>query len=136
MSRRGCSITGSDRFTSIDVEGGPRAVSGGFQVSVIEVTPVLAQLLSKIADIAGPHTLTCLTCQTPKNGEQQALSQKQVQITYATELANTNISVHTLMKLLGHDSTRTSQRYVNAAGAGTRAAAAKDPLYRLTADRH
>ncbi|WP_306248108.1 tyrosine-type recombinase/integrase [Mycobacterium sp. TY815] len=56
--------------------------------------------------------------------------------TYTTELANTNISVHTLMKLLGHDSTRTSQRYVNAAGAGTRAAAAKDPLYRLTADRH
>jgi len=98
---------------------------------VIEVTPVLAQLLSKIADIAGPHTLTCLTCQTPKNGEQQALSQKQVQITYATELANTNISVYTLMRLLGHESMATSQRYVSAAGAETRSAAAVNPLYQL-----
>ncbi|OBJ87776.1 MULTISPECIES: tyrosine-type recombinase/integrase [Mycobacterium] len=56
--------------------------------------------------------------------------------TYATELANTNISVYTLMKLLGHESMATSQRYVNAAGAETRSAAAQNPLYRLTADRH
>lgn len=54
--------------------------------------------------------------------------------TYATELANTNISVYTLMKLLGHQSLATSQRYVNAAGTETRAAAAKNPLYHLTTD--
>lgn len=60
----------------------------------------------------------------------------EVQITYATELANTNISVYTLMKLLGHESMATSQRYVNAAGAETRSAAAQNPLYRLTKDRH
>lgn len=135
MSRRGCSITGSDRFTSIDVEGGPRDVSGGFEVSVIEVTPVrAAQLLSKIADIARPHTLTCLMCQTPKNGEQQALSQKQVQITYATELANSDVSVYTLMKLLGHESMVTSQRYVTTAGTEIRTAAAQNKLYGLVKD--
>ena len=49
--------------------------------------------------------------------------------TYATELANSNISVYTLMKLLGHESMATSQRYINAAGADTRAAAARNPLY-------
>jgi integrase/recombinase XerC len=32
--------------------------------------------------------------------------------TYATELANSNVSVYTLMKLLGHESMATSQRYV------------------------
>lgn len=53
--------------------------------------------------------------------------------TYATELANTNISVYTLMKLLGHESMATSQRYVNAAGAETRSAAAVNPLYTLIA---
>lgn len=51
--------------------------------------------------------------------------------TYATELANTNISVYTLMKLLGHESLATSQRYVNAAGTETRCAAAQNPLYHL-----
>jgi hypothetical protein len=91
----------------------------------------VAQLLSKITDIAGPHALTCLTCRTPKSGEQQALSQNQVQITYATELANGNISVYALMKLLGHDSMVTSQRYVDGAGVENRAAAAENPLYGL-----
>jgi site-specific recombinase XerD len=51
--------------------------------------------------------------------------------TFATELANSHVSVYTLMKLLGHESMATSQRYVNAAGAETRAAAAQSPLYRL-----
>lgn len=51
--------------------------------------------------------------------------------TYATELANTNISVYTLMRLLGHESMATSQRYVSAAGAETRSAAAVNPLYQL-----
>ena len=32
--------------------------------------------------------------------------------TYATELANSDVSVYTLMKLLGHESMTTSQRYV------------------------
>jgi integrase/recombinase XerC len=55
--------------------------------------------------------------------------------TYATELANTNISVYTLMKLLGHESMATSQRYVISAGAETRAAAAQNPLYGLADNR-
>ena len=54
--------------------------------------------------------------------------------TYATELANTNISVYTLMKLLGHESMATSQRYVISAGSETKAAAAQNPLYDLAAD--
>jgi integrase/recombinase XerC len=51
--------------------------------------------------------------------------------TYATELANTDISVYTLMKLLGHESMATSQRYISGAGADTRDAAARNPLYNL-----
>ncbi len=49
--------------------------------------------------------------------------------TYATELAGANVSVYTLMKLLGHESMTTSQRYVTAAGTETRSAAARNPLY-------
>ena len=51
--------------------------------------------------------------------------------TYATELASSEVSVYTLMKLLGHESMTTSQRYVTAAGTETRSAAAKNPLYAL-----
>ena len=36
--------------------------------------------------------------------------------TFATELANADVSVYALMKLLGHESMVTSQRYVTAAG--------------------
>ncbi len=54
--------------------------------------------------------------------------------TYATELANAEVSVYTLMKLLGHESMSTSQRYVTAAGAETRRAAAQNPLYELVRD--
>lgn len=54
-----------------------------------------------------------------------------VQITFATELANANTSVYALMKLLGHESMVTSQRYVDGAGTQNRAAAAQNPLYRL-----
>lgn len=53
--------------------------------------------------------------------------------TFATELANGNVSVYALMKLLGHDSMVTSQRYVDGAGAENRAAAAQNPLYGLIA---
>jgi site-specific recombinase XerD len=59
------------------------------------------------------------------------LSQNQVQITYATELANSDVSVYTLMKLLGHESMTTSQRYVSAAGTETRSAAARNPIYEM-----
>ena len=51
--------------------------------------------------------------------------------TFATELANADVSVYTLMKLLGHESMVSSQRHVTAAGAETRAAAAKNKLYDL-----
>ena len=55
--------------------------------------------------------------------------------TYATELAGSDVSVYTLMKLLGHESMTTSQRYVTAAGTETRSAAARNPLYALVQDR-
>jgi len=51
--------------------------------------------------------------------------------TFATELANAEVSVYTLMKLLGHESMVTSQRYVTAAGTETRTAAAQNKLYGL-----
>jgi site-specific recombinase XerD len=54
--------------------------------------------------------------------------------TYATELANSEVSVYTLMKLLGHESMVTSQRYVTAAGTETRTAATQNKLYGLLAD--
>jgi site-specific recombinase XerD len=54
--------------------------------------------------------------------------------TYATELANADVNVYTLMKLLGHESMLTSQRYVTAAGSENRAAAAQNPLYGLIAN--
>lgn len=51
--------------------------------------------------------------------------------TFATELANENVSVYTLMKLLGHESMVTSQRYVDGAGTEHRTAVAQNPLYDL-----
>jgi integrase len=51
--------------------------------------------------------------------------------TYATELASSDVSVYTLMKLLGHESMTTSQRYVSAAGTETRSAAARNPIYAM-----
>jgi integrase/recombinase XerC len=55
--------------------------------------------------------------------------------TYAAELAGSGISVYTLMKLLGHESMTTSQRYVTAAGTETRSAAAQNLLYALIPHR-
>jgi site-specific recombinase XerD len=43
---------------------------------------------------------------------------------HTTELANSEVSVYTLMKLLGHESMVTSQHYVSAAGTETRTVAA------------
>jgi hypothetical protein len=51
--------------------------------------------------------------------------------TYATEVANADVSVCKLMKLLGHESMTISQRYVSGAGTENRAAAARNPLYEL-----
>jgi integrase/recombinase XerC len=51
--------------------------------------------------------------------------------TFATELANSEVDVYTLMNLLGHESMVTSQRYVTAAGNHTRQAAASNRLYTL-----
>ena len=48
---------------------------------------------------------------------------------------NADVSVYTLMKLLGHESMVTSQRYVTAAGTETRTAAAQNRLYEL-AEEH
>jgi len=39
--------------------------------------------------------------------------------TFATELANADVSVYVLMNLLGHESMTTSQRYISAAGTDT-----------------
>lgn len=55
--------------------------------------------------------------------------------TFATELANANVSVYTLMKLLGHESMATSQRYVDGAGADTRSAAELNPIYDILGAR-
>ncbi|AFM20555.1 site-specific recombinase XerD (plasmid) [Mycolicibacterium chubuense NBB4] len=51
--------------------------------------------------------------------------------TFATELANANVSVYALMKLLGHESMVTAQRYVDGAATETRSAAESNPLYGL-----
>lgn len=50
--------------------------------------------------------------------------------TFATELAGSDVSVYTLMKLLGHESTATWQRNITAAGTETRSAAAQTPFTR------
>ena len=49
--------------------------------------------------------------------------------TFATELANAEVSVYVLMNLLGHEAMTTSQRYISAAGTDTRDAAATSGLY-------
>jgi hypothetical protein len=54
---------------------------------------------------------------------------------HLTELANAEVSVYTLMKLLGHESVATSQRYVAGAARETHTAAAQNPLYDVIRDR-
>jgi integrase len=55
-----------------------------------------------------PHTPTCLTCRKPKNGRQQAPSQNQVQITYATWLLRRGAGMESVKGLLGHASIATT----------------------------
>jgi hypothetical protein len=49
-----------------------------------------------------PHTPTCLTCQTSKNGKQQALSQNPVQITFAMRFLEAGIDAAVIALWLGH----------------------------------
>ncbi|WP_254699191.1 tyrosine-type recombinase/integrase [Rhodococcus sp. SGAir0479] len=51
--------------------------------------------------------------------------------TFATNMADENVSIFTLMRMLGHESMNTTQVYTEGAGTGVREAAARNPLYRL-----
>lgn len=53
----------------------------------------------------------------------------QLRHTFATSLADSDVNVYTLMRLLGHESMTTTQRYTQGAGKETRAAAATNPVY-------
>ncbi|MDG3010708.1 tyrosine-type recombinase/integrase [Rhodococcus sp. D2-41] len=55
----------------------------------------------------------------------------QLRHTFATSLADSDVNVYTLMRLLGHESMSTTQRYTAGAGRETRAAAAQNPVYAL-----
>jgi hypothetical protein len=55
-------------------------------------------------------------------------------LVHGLQLANSDVSVYTLMKLLGRESMATSQRYVAGAAHETRAAA-RNPLYAFVRDR-
>ncbi|MFX1787103.1 tyrosine-type recombinase/integrase [Prescottella equi] len=55
----------------------------------------------------------------------------QLRHTFATSLADANVNVYTLMRLLGHESMTTTQRYTQGAGKETRAASASNPVYRI-----
>ncbi|MGO4202224.1 tyrosine-type recombinase/integrase [Rhodococcus sp. TAF43] len=51
--------------------------------------------------------------------------------TFATNMADENVSIFTLMRMLGHESMNTTQVYTEGAGTGVREAAARNPLYRM-----
>ncbi len=55
----------------------------------------------------------------------------QLRHTFATTLADQNVSVYTLMRLLGHEAMTTTQRYTKGAGKETRSASALNPAYRM-----
>ncbi|MDV6296460.1 tyrosine-type recombinase/integrase (plasmid) [Rhodococcus aetherivorans] len=55
----------------------------------------------------------------------------QLRHTFATSLADQNVSVYTLMRLLGHEAMTTTQRYTKGAGKETRSASALNPAYRM-----
>lgn len=55
----------------------------------------------------------------------------QLRHTFATAMADQNVSVYTLMRMLGHESMTTTQRYTSGAGAEVRGAAALNPAYNL-----
>lgn len=55
----------------------------------------------------------------------------QLRHTFATAMADQNVSVYTLMRMLGHESMTTTQRYTSGAGTEVRGAAALNPAYDL-----
>lgn len=55
----------------------------------------------------------------------------QLRHTFATAMADQNVSIYTLMRMLGHESMNTTQRYTAGAGASVRDAAALNPAYEL-----
>lgn len=59
----------------------------------------------------------------------------QLRHTFATSLADENVSVYTLMRLLGHEAMTTTQRYTKGAGKETRTASALNPAYRMLASK-
>ena len=59
----------------------------------------------------------------------------QLRHTFATSLADSNVNVYTLMRMLGHESMTTTQRYTQGAGQETRAAAATNPVYDMVAGK-
>jgi integrase/recombinase XerC len=77
---------------------------------------------------ARSHTLPRASRATHSKTPLTSSFSEKVQITLATELANSEVSVYTLMKLLGHESMVSA--HVTAAGT----AAAQNTLYGLLAD--
>ncbi|MFD4293300.1 tyrosine-type recombinase/integrase [Rhodococcus sp. NPDC058505] len=59
----------------------------------------------------------------------------QLRHTFATAMADQNVSVYTLMRMLGHESMTTTQRYTSGAGTEVRGAAALNPAYDLVSRR-
>lgn len=55
----------------------------------------------------------------------------QLRHTFATAMADQNVSIYTLMRMLGHESMNTTQRYTVGAGTAVRDAAALNPAYDL-----
>lgn len=55
----------------------------------------------------------------------------QLRHTFATSLADQNVSIYTLMRLLGHEAMSTTQRYTKGAGRETRSAMASNPAYQM-----
>lgn len=66
------------------------------------------------------------------NGERaQGALTHQLRHTFATVLADEDVNIFTLMRLLGHESMTTTQRYTEGSGTGVRAAAASNPIYKM-----
>jgi integrase/recombinase XerC len=63
-----------------------------------------------------PHTPTCLTCQTSKNGKQQALSQNPVQITAVTHLIEDGADPKFVQAQVGHRFASTTAIYTGISG--------------------
>jgi site-specific recombinase XerD len=58
-----------------------------------------------------PHIPTCLTCRTPKNAKQQALSQNQVQISCVSHLIEDGVDPTFVQRQAGHSWASTTAGY-------------------------